>query len=153
MHLRSKDSESPWEWKIDRTAALPLDRRSLARAVARIALSLLLVVGGVLSNASPRLFAQAPANSAPPAQTAPAKPSLPAAAGSAPLTVDRAPVASPDPQPAQAGQQPAKQPAAGQQTAQKGPGGKFTLREDAYEVRLNATVLEGNRSVLDLPED
>jgi VWFA-related protein len=69
------------------------------------------------------------------------------------LTVDRDPVPSPDPQTAPIVRAPAQSPSAAQGTAQKGPGGKFTLREDAYEVRLNATVLDGSRSVLDLPED
>jgi len=70
-----------------------------------------------------------------------------------PLTVDRDPVPSPDPDPA---------PGAAQQTPpetsggalSKGPGGKYTLRQDAYEVRLNATVLDSSgRSVLDLTKD
>jgi VWFA-related protein len=69
------------------------------------------------------------------------------------LTIDRDPVPSPDPDPA---------PGTAQQTAPdtfdgaltKGPGGKYTLRQDAYEVRLNATVLDSSgRSVLDLNQD
>ncbi|MCL2661608.1 MAG: VWA domain-containing protein, partial [Acidobacteriaceae bacterium] len=36
----------------------------------------------------------------------------------------------------------------------KGAGGKYTLREDAFEVRLNATVLDtSGRSILDLTKD
>jgi Ca-activated chloride channel homolog len=58
-----------------------------------------------------------------------------------PLTVDRDPVASPDIDP----------PAQSQTGAPQGvglgkierEGGKYTLRQDAYEVRLNATVLDG----------
>jgi Ca-activated chloride channel homolog len=58
-----------------------------------------------------------------------------------PLTVDRDPVASPDVDP----------PAASQTGTPQGvglgkierEGGKYTLRQDAYEVRLNATVLDG----------
>jgi VWFA-related protein len=74
-------------------------------------------------------------------------------AAAQPLTVDRDPVPSPDPDPA---------PGTNQQTApegpdgplSKGPGGKYTLRQDAYEVRLNATVLDSSgRSVLDLNKD
>ena len=69
------------------------------------------------------------------------------------LTVDRDPVPSPDqdpipgsPQAAQASQSP--------DSLSRGPGGKYTLRQDAYEVRLNATVLDGSgRSVLDLNRD
>jgi Ca-activated chloride channel homolog len=69
------------------------------------------------------------------------------------LTVDRDPVPSPDPEP------PPQKAGSGPQglapgPIQKGPGGKYTLREDAYEVRLNATVLDGSgKSILDLPQD
>jgi Mg-chelatase subunit ChlD len=89
----------------------------------------------------------ATALSAQTAQTPPAQPAAP------PLTIDRDPVPSPDPDPA---------PGTAQQTApeassgalSKGPGGKYTLRQDAYEVRLNATVLDSSgRSVLDLNKD
>jgi Ca-activated chloride channel family protein len=67
------------------------------------------------------------------------------------LTVDRDPVPSPDPEPP-----PQKTTEAPQGLGQitKGPGGKYTLRQDAYEVRLNATVLDGGgRSILDLTRD
>ena len=67
------------------------------------------------------------------------------------LTVDRDPVPSPDAEP-----QPQKTDAAPQGLGkiQKGSGGKYTLRQDAYEVRLNATVLDGSgRSILDLTKD
>ena len=68
------------------------------------------------------------------------------------LTVDRDPVASPDVDP----------PAQAQTGAPQGvglakierEGGKYTLRQDAYEVRLNATVLDGSgRSVQTLTKD
>jgi Ca-activated chloride channel homolog len=68
------------------------------------------------------------------------------------LTVDRDPVPSPDPE----------QPAKPQTGAPEGigvgkierEGGKYTLRTDAYEVRLNATVLDsGGRSVQTLTKD
>jgi Ca-activated chloride channel homolog len=69
-----------------------------------------------------------------------------------PLTVDRDPVASPDadtPAPAQTG---APQ-GAGIGTIER-QGGKYTLRQDAYEVRLNATVLDGSgRSIQTLDKD
>ena len=59
----------------------------------------------------------------------------------APLTVDRDPVASPDPDP------PARSATelagSGLGTIER-EGGKYTLRTDAYEVRLNATVLDGS---------
>jgi VWFA-related protein len=67
------------------------------------------------------------------------------------LTVDRDPIASPDPD------VPASKSA---QTAPAGPGqierehGKYTLRTDAYEVRLNATVLDqSGKSILTLAKD
>ncbi len=70
-----------------------------------------------------------------------------------PLTIDRDPVPSPDPDPAPgAVQQTAPETSGGPLT--KGPGGRYTLRQDAYEVRLNATVLDSSgRSVLDLTKD
>lgn len=68
-----------------------------------------------------------------------------------PLTVDRDPVASPDPD--------GPAPAAGaQSTAPVGTiereNGRYTLRQDAYEVRLNATAIDGSgRSVQTLDKD
>src|ERR1700760_5201459 len=65
------------------------------------------------------------------------------------LTVDRDPVASPD----------VDQPAPAQTGAPQGvglgkierEGGRYTLRQDAYEVRLNATVLDSSsRSIQNL---
>jgi Ca-activated chloride channel homolog len=67
------------------------------------------------------------------------------------LTVDRDPVPSPDPDEATPGQTAAG--AAAQSKIEK-ENGKYTLREDAYEVRLNATVLDGSgRSVQMLDKD
>src|SRR5580765_2410179 len=79
-----------------------------------------------------------------PAQTAPvAQPSL---------TVDRDPIASPD--------QDVPMPKAGPQGPDGAGGvierehGKYTLRTDAYEVRLNATVLDqSGKSILTLGKD
>jgi VWFA-related protein len=67
------------------------------------------------------------------------------------LTVDRDPAPSPDPDTAVTG-------ASGAQTAPQSAiereHGKYTLREDAYEVRLNATVLDGSgRPVQTLGKD
>ncbi|MEO8736980.1 MAG: VWA domain-containing protein, partial [Edaphobacter sp.] len=69
------------------------------------------------------------------------------------LTVDRDPVQSPDPDTVAA-------PATGapqglpQGSIEKGAGGKYTLREDAYEVRLNATVVDSSgRSIQTLNKD
>ena len=86
------------------------------------------------------LFAQVPATPAP--QTAPS------------LTIDRDPVPSPDPDPVPGSPQQTDSSAGKPSDITKGPGGKYTLRQDAYEVRLNATVLDGSgRSVLDLTKD
>ena len=71
----------------------------------------------------------------------PGQPEQPTAA-QPPLTVDRDPVPSPD----------ADTPAPSRSGSTQGvglgkierEGGKYTLREDAYEVRLNATVLDGS---------
>jgi Ca-activated chloride channel family protein len=70
----------------------------------------------------------------------------------APLTVDRDPVASPDPDPpAGAAAAPATGPSVGTIAKERG---KYTLRADAYEVRLNATVLDGSgRSIQTLDKD
>src|ERR1700729_2563158 len=90
-------------------------------------------------------WAQQPA--APPAQPKPQP-----AAKQPSLTVDRDPVASPDVDP----------PGKTQMGAPEGIGlgkierenGKYTLRADAYEVRLNATVLDSSgRSVQTLTKD
>jgi Ca-activated chloride channel family protein len=70
------------------------------------------------------------------------------------LTVDRDPVASPDPDtaPSQKGETQGPEGPAG--PIQRGAGGKYTLRTEAYEVRLNATVLDSDgRSVLTLQKD
>jgi Ca-activated chloride channel homolog len=67
------------------------------------------------------------------------------------LTVDRDPIPSPDPEAT-----PQKTDAAPHGLGQitKGAGGKYTLHEDAYEVRLNATVLDGSgKSIQDLAKD
>lgn len=67
------------------------------------------------------------------------------------LTVDRDPVPSPDPD------APVSQAAPGQSRPQnqiERERGRYTLREDAFEVRLNATVLDGSgKSILDLHKD
>ena len=68
------------------------------------------------------------------------------------LTVDRDPVASPDPDsPASpAGAQQSKAPTA---TIER-EGGRYTLRQDAYEVRLNATAIDGSgRAIQTLDKD
>jgi VWFA-related protein len=70
----------------------------------------------------------------------------------APLTVDRDPVASPDLDAPAKGATGTPQGVAGGSIVKEG--GKYTLREDAFEVRLNATVLDGSgRSVQTLGKD
>ncbi|HWZ50112.1 MAG TPA: VWA domain-containing protein [Granulicella sp.] len=154
MHLRSKDSGSPVARKINRAAATLLDRNALLKAIARITLPTLLTGMAALGHAllTPQtLSAQSPAAQAP--SQSPGSHATPSVPAAPPLSVDRDPVVSPDPQAAPTAPSPQQAPPPSEGTATKGPGGKFTLREDAYEVRLNATVLEGGRSVLDLPED
>jgi Ca-activated chloride channel family protein len=69
----------------------------------------------------------------------------------APLTVDRDPVASPDPDPLPGAE---ATPSAAALSAIERERGKYTLRTDAYEVRLNATVLDGSgRSIQTLDKD
>jgi Ca-activated chloride channel family protein len=94
----------------------------------------LITVAGVVSGG-----AQQPAASPVPAKQQPAskQPSL---------TVDRDPVPSPDPDAPAKSQTGAPQ-GVGLGTIER-QGGKYTLHEDAYEVRLNATVLDsGGRSI------
>jgi Ca-activated chloride channel family protein len=68
------------------------------------------------------------------------------------LTVDRDPVPSPDADPPGQAQTGAPQ-GVGLAKIER-EGGKYTLRQDAYEVRLNATVLDGSgRSVQTLTKD
>jgi len=68
------------------------------------------------------------------------------------LTVDRDPVPSPDVDPPAQSQTGAPQ-GVGQAKIER-QGGKYTLRQDAYEVRLNATVLDGSgRSIQTLTKD
>ena len=88
-------------------------------------------------------WAQQPVASQVPAKQAPQQPSL---------TVDHDPVASPDPDVAPPSQTGPPQ-GAGQSSIAK-ENGRYTLREQAYEVRLNATVLDGSgKSVQTLSKD
>ena len=80
-------------------------------------------------------------------------PQTPSAQQQPSLTLDRDPVASPDgetlPSPATASRQ-----AGAQAGSIARENGKYTLREQAYEVRLNATVLDGSgKSVQTLAKD
>lgn len=94
-------------------------------------------------------LAQAQAQSQNRAQGASAQQPLPAAPN---LTVDRDPVPSPDPDPPPT---PANSPqAAPLGSISKGKGGQYTLREDAYEVRLNASVFDASgKSIQTLGKD
>ena len=135
MHLRSKPSIEGG-FSIARPTITPFLKKATALSAA-FACAMLLAAPFAKG-----LYAQTP-------QTHPSQPSSPA-----PLTIDRDPVPSPDPDPVAGSSQQADQAAAASGDLTKGPGGKYTLRQDAYEVRLNATVLDGSgRSVLDLTKD
>src|SRR3984885_2246410 len=81
-------------------------------------------------------WAQQPLSAQAPVQQQPASQQQP------PLTVDRDPVASPDVDAPAAAASGAPQGVPGSSISKEG--GKYTLREDAFEVRLNATVLDGS---------
>jgi VWFA-related protein len=107
-----------------------------------------------LSRAILLLFAFAPVatlaqqTAAPPANPA----SSPAAAAPGPLEVDRDPVPSPDPDPPPVAIDNQQGTALG--TIARGSGGKYTLHEDAYEVRLNASVFDQTgKSIQTLDKD
>jgi Ca-activated chloride channel family protein len=79
------------------------------------------------------------------AQTTPPRPQLP-------LTVDRDPAPSPDPDAVPAAT--TAPGVAGTDTVSKDAAGRFTLQRDAYEVRLNASVIDGGgRAVQGLDKD
>ena len=112
----------------------------------------MMLLSGAASVWAQQGTAKPPATTQPPAiqqtvQQQPAMQQPPA------LTVDRDPVASPDPDlPAQSTTHPPQ--GIGTGTITRGAGGKYTLRQDAYEVRLNASVLDGSgRSVQTLDKD
>lgn len=97
------------------------------------------------------------------AQTSPGAPQVPAAVPSAnpqvPPAVDSDPVPSPDESTALP-KAPPSEVAQGAQTGKPSAGvvtqegGRYTLRAEAYEVRLNASVVDGSgREVEDLPKD
>jgi VWFA-related protein len=72
-----------------------------------------------------------------------------------PLNVDRDPAPSPDPDsvPAPAGTK-TTAPVSAAGTVQKGADGRYTLTQDAYEVRLNASVIDGSgKSIQTLNKD
>jgi Ca-activated chloride channel family protein len=96
-------------------------------------------------------LSQQPAGAqAAPQRSAPAQTAVP---GQPPLDIDRDPVPSPDPDPPPqsiGNQQPG--PSVG--TIARGTGGQYTLHEDAYEVRLNASVFDASgHSVQTLDKD
>jgi VWFA-related protein len=71
-----------------------------------------------------------------------------------PLNVDRDPAPSPDPDNAPAVIPQTSGPAAKSGTVAKGQNGRYTLTQDAYEVRLNASVFDGSgRTVQSLTRD
>jgi Ca-activated chloride channel homolog len=109
-------------------------------------------VSAGLTAAALLLFAIGPAFTQQPAAPPSVPPQPAAASPGPPLDVDRDPAPSPDPDPAPT-------PIGNQQgtalgTIARGNGGKYTLREDAYEVRLNASVFDQNgKSVQTLQKD
>ena len=122
-------------------------------------------VAAGLATAALALFAAAPAlagqggqaapvtapKTAPPVVAAAAAP-LPAVSSQPPLDVDRDPSPSPDPDPAP--QPIGNTPPAPIDKIARAAGGKYTLRENAYEVRLNASVFDQTgRSVETLGKD
>ena len=97
----------------------------------------------LLSGSAECVWAQTP--------SAPAKQAQAAPSTQGNLTVDRDPVASPDPDPV-AGAVNAQGPTG--LSAIERQKGQYTLRTDAYEVRLNATVLDGSgRTIQTLDKD
>ena len=70
-----------------------------------------------------------------------------------PLTMDRDPAPSPDADPVAGAPTAAGQPGAPASSVAKGANGRYTLTQDAFEVRLNASVLDGSgRAVQTLAE-
>lgn len=115
---------------------LRIDRRGKLNWVSGLAAALLL--------AGLHAFASQPAPQAGRAATAPVQP---------PLDVDRDPIPSPDPDSAAPAPTSPNQP-----SPSLGPisrqNGRYTLREDAYEVRLNASVFDqSGRSIQTLGKD
>jgi Ca-activated chloride channel family protein len=130
MHLRSKRRTAFRE----QGATLSLWPKSIALAALALAF---LAASGQTS-----LWAQQPVPVVPSSQNRPN------------LNIDRDPVPSPDPDPLPGTPQASQGPITLDGAVTKGTGGKYTLRQDAYEVRLNATVLDSSgRSVLDLNKD
>ena len=95
-------------------------------------------------------LAVAVANAQNPNQTQPAQ--QPTQTQPAPLTVDRDPAPSPDPDPAPSAA--ATGTAGPGNQVEKGQNGRYTLKQDAFEVVLNATVLDGSgQAVQTLTQD
>jgi Ca-activated chloride channel family protein len=111
--------------------------------------------GGFFAAAMLFLFAGGPAISQQPAASTPAaKQSAPQPPTAQPsLDVDRDPAPSPDPDPPPQAVSD-QQPNIPLGTISRGTGGRYTLREDAYEVRLNASVFDSSgHSVQTLDKD
>ena len=122
--------------------------RGVAAGLAMAALALFAAAPALAQQAAPAASVTAP-KTAPPATVAA---SLPAASSQPPLDVDRDPSPSPDPDPAL--QPIGNTPPAPIDKIGRAAGGKYTLRENAYEVRLNASVFDQTgRSVETLGKD
>jgi Ca-activated chloride channel homolog len=115
-------------------------KNSLPGALLGIAAILLFVLGSAPAQ-------QAAPSSAPPQPTAPQALSTPPS-----LDVDRDPAPSPDPDPPPVAIGSQQGTALG--TIARGSGGRYTLREDAYEVRLDVSVFDqAGKSVQTLQKD
>ena len=122
--------------------------RGAAAGLATAALALLAAAPALAGQGAPAAPVTAP-KAAPPAAAA-APPS--AASSQPPLDVDRDPSPSPDPDPAP--QPIGNTPLAPIDKIARAGAGKYTLRENAYEVRLNASVFDQTgRSVETLGKD
>ena len=115
------------------------------------------LVAGVLATGGMRAAGQTPADNDTPPQNPTGQNAVMQKRPPNPLTQDSDPVPSPDPQNAVPGQ--AQKPVLGQTEGQgqadeiTKENGRFTLRTNAFEVRLNASVLDSSDHVVDsLPE-
>jgi VWFA-related protein len=113
------------------------------------------LVVGVLATGGLRAAAQTPADNDTPPQNPTGQNAVMQKRPPNPLTQDSDPVPSPDPQNAVPGQMPVLGQTQGQAQSDEitKENGRFTLRTNAFEVRLNASVLDSSDHIVDsLPE-
>jgi VWFA-related protein len=114
-----------------RSSQNPLQTHRAPWALAALPFAAMLFAAAISAESARASQLPSPPTAAPPPTSAPAQPSL---------EVDRDPVLSPDPDPPPQAIDNQQGTALG--TIARGAGGKFTLRENAYEVRLNASVFD-----------